>query len=398
MKKRNKIIFFIIIGLCIIGGGIYLFKDKNQETLRVKHNVSSISPVVNKSYTTNANSFRITQSPLTDKEKDEKAKLQAFLEQHMMVDGGFVTNYKAHKNQNKTELATGHDRLSESSGLWLRHLALTGTQQQYDDFYAKTKKEFFDKGQFTYRINADGTKSPVNASVDDMRIICSLIEAKGRFKDSKYEKEIDKLVSTFKNQSLQNGMLVDFYDIASKKPAHEVSLYYLNIKQLGYIFKVADLPKKDLEFEYEILKKGYISNDFPLYHKKYNYNTGKYEDDKTINIIESLLSILYLSEIGQENEQSIKFIKNAVVTGTLYNKYSLNGTPADKSQSAASYAIAAMIGKEIGDQELYQQAIKIMGNFQIMDPSSLIYGGIGDQNTLEVYSFNNLMALLAYDY
>lgn len=316
----------------------------------------------------------------------------------MLVNGGFVTNYKAHKDQNKTELATGHDQLSESAGLWLRHLALTGTQEQFDKFYKETKKKFFADGQFTYRINADGTKSNVNASIDDMRIINALIEAEQRFDDPKYQKEIKSLVSTFKKQSIQNGMLVDFYDVKTKKPAHQVSLYYLDIKDMGYIYKTAGLSKKDLEFEYHILKNGYISNSFPLYHTRYNYNTGKYEDGKQINIIESLLSILYLSEIGQEKSQSIQFVKNAVTTGTLYNAYNSDGTPADKSQSAASYAIAAMIGKEIGDQKLYQQAIKIVQNFQIMNPSSPIYGGIGDQNTLQVYSYNNLMALLAYDY
>lgn len=64
----------------------------------------------------------------------------------MVVNGGFVTNYKAHKDQNKTEFATGHDQLSESAGLRLRHLALTGTQKQFDEFYKETKKKFFANG------------------------------------------------------------------------------------------------------------------------------------------------------------------------------------------------------------------------------------------------------------
>lgn len=398
MKKRIKKILILVAVVAVGVAAFYFIRNKNEETIHVKHNVTKVSSPVKQVYTTNANSFKITQSPLSSDEKKDKEQLQQFLEKHMLVNGSFITNYKARKDQNKTELATGHDRLSESSGIWLRHLAMTGTQKQYDDFYRETKKQFFAKGQFTYRINADDSKSSVNASVDDMRIICSLIQAKERFKDLKYEKEIKNLVSTFKKQSIQNGMLVDFYDVDSKKPAHEVSLYYLDIKEMGYIYKVAGLPEKDLQFQYQLLKNGYISNKFPLYHTKYNYDTGKYQDGKNINIIESLLSILYLSEIGQEKEQSIQFVKNAVTTGTLYNAYNTDGTPADKSQSAASYAIAAMIGKEIGDEQLYQQAIKIVGNFQIMDPQSLIYGGIGDQNTLQVYSFNNLMAMLAYDY
>ena len=89
-----------------------------------------------------------------------------------------------------------------------------------------------------------------------MRIISALIEAEQRFKDPKYQKEIKSLVSTFKKQSIQNGMLVDFYDVKTKKPAHQISLYYLDIKDMGYIYKVAGLSPKDLEFEYHILKNG----------------------------------------------------------------------------------------------------------------------------------------------
>lgn len=398
MKKPIK--FFLITGIVIVIGlfGVYIFKGRNQETIHVKHNVTKISAPIRKVYTTDAATFKLSPESLSDSEKNSRNKLESFLKENMLVNGGFVTNYKAHKDQNKTELATGHDQLSESAGLWLRNLALTGTQKQFDAFYKETKKKFFADGQFTYRINADGKRSDVNASIDDMRIISALIEAEQRFKDPKYQKEIKSLVSTFKKQSIQNGMLVDFYDVKTKKPAHQISLYYLDIKDMGYIYKVAGLSPKDLEFEYHILKNGYISNSFPLYHTRYNYDTGKYEDSKQINIIESLLSILYLSEIGQEKSQSIQFVKNAVTTGTLYNSYNLDGTPADKSQSAASYAIAAMIGKEIGDQKLYQQAIQIVQNFQVTDPSSPIDGGIGDPNTLQVYSYNNLMALLAYDY
>ena len=398
MKKKVKIILITAVIIMIIAIGWYLFKDKNEKALRIEHNIKTISLVVKENYSTDPAHFKITQSSLNDEEKHNSKILDDFLTTHMMVDGGFVTNYKARKDQNKTELATGHDRLSESSGIWLRHLALKGTQKQYDEFYHQVKKEFFAKGQFTYRINTDGSRSPVNASVDDMRIICSLIEAQQRFKDPKYEKEIKKLVSTFKKQSIQDGLLVNFYNVDTHQPAHKIAVYYLNIKQMGYIYKIAHLPQKDLEFEYHILKNAYISDAFPLYHTEYNYQNGEYEDGKNINIIESLLSILYLSEIGQAKEQSIKFVKNAVITGTLYNAYNMNGTPADRSQSAASYAIAAMIGKEIGDNDLYQHAIQIVGNFQIKDPHSLLYGGIGDPNTLEVYSFNNLMAALAYDY
>ncbi|WP_430602612.1 hypothetical protein IGJ78_000683 [Enterococcus sp. DIV2447a] len=36
--------------------------------------------------------------------------------------------------------------------------------------------------------------------------------------------------------------------------------------------------------------------------------------------------------------------------------------------------------------------------FRVLNSSSPIYGGFGDKVTKQVYSYNNLMALLAYDF
>lgn len=97
-------------------------------------------------------------------------------------------------------------------------------------------------------------------------------------------------------------------------------------------------------------------------------------------------------------QTSIDFVRKQVQQGTLFNSYDLNGSPVDKNQSAASYAIAALIGVAENDKELYRAAITVLNNFQIMDSSSPIYGGLGDKVTKQVYSYNNLMALLAYDF
>ncbi|MNI94960.1 hypothetical protein D3C73_1531470 [compost metagenome] len=55
-----------------------------------------------------------------------------------------------------------------------------------------------------------------------------------------------------------------------------------------------------------------------------------------------------------------------------------------------------MIGAEIGDNELYQSGMERMNEFRVSDPASPLYGGFGDPNTGQAYSFDNLMALLAY--
>ncbi|MGH2226944.1 hypothetical protein ACQ1ZN_15105, partial [Enterococcus faecalis] len=79
--------------------------------------------------------------------------------------------------------------------------------------------------------------------------------------------------------------------------------------------------------------------------------------------------------------------------GTAFNSYDLNGSLVDKNQSAGSYAIAALIGVAENEKELYRAAITVLNNFQIMDSSSPNYGGYGDKDTKQVYSYNNLKAL-----
>lgn len=395
MKKSYMSLAIIIV---LLSGGFLIFKDKEtDDDINVDvHHVKMISSVED---TMKSNeSFILSPYPHSKEEKTYDTLLSQFLKNKMLVNGSFITNYKVTKSQSQGELATGHDRLSESSGLWLRHLALTKQQEAYDAFYKETKQKFFENGQFSYRLNADGTLSTVNAALDDLRIMRSLIEAYEQFHDKYYLDEVKTLLKTFKTQSIQGDVMVDFYDSHKKEASSDIALYYLSIKTMGYLYRLAGINERYLQYQYNILRDGYISDNFPFYYAHYSYKKNQYVKQDKINVIESLLSILYLAEIGQEKEESITFIRNLVKTGTLYNTYDINGNPIDKSQSAASYAIVAMIAREIDDKTLYHQAMMIVRNFQITSESSPIYGGIGDPTTLEVYSYNNLMAQLAYDY
>ncbi|MNC81130.1 hypothetical protein D3C75_1341640 [compost metagenome] len=57
-----------------------------------------------------------------------------------------------------------------------------------------------------------------------------------------------------------------------------------------------------------------------------------------------------------------------------------------------------MIGSETRDRELYEAAVQRMQAYRVDDPASPLYGGFGDTGSGQAYSFDNLMALLAYRY
>lgn len=389
----KKLIGIILGSLIIIFGIYFLFFHKTTDKIEV----GAVEPKIEKKMTIDEKTFLPEQVFQTKETLDRREDLEFFIDARLMDEKGIATNYLPNSELDG-ELATGEERLSESSGLYLRHLQLVDTQGRFDSFYKQTKQLFYDKVQFSYRIDQNGKKYAVNASIDDLRIIRALIGAKARYQTDTYDKEIDQLAKNFMATSMNDYILVDFYDVENEQKSQETSLFYVDFTTMGYLFKKYDVSSDYLQYHYELINNGYLSDEFPFYQTRYNHKKKAYENNGTINIIESLLTILHLSETGLQKPESIDFIKNRVSKGTLFNSYDLNGNPVDKNQSAASYAITALIGVEIQDKDLYNASIRALNGFQITDSNSQLFGGFGEVRTQEVFSFNNLMALLAYDY
>ncbi|EQA3567153.1 hypothetical protein ACX1Q4_001806 [Enterococcus faecalis] len=390
VTMKRKLWIFIGVFVVLLGGYFLLFREKSY-----KVEVEKVNPKIQRLMSTDKQHFLTKHEFHTKETAERKDLLKFFIETRLKTDGGFLNNYLP--DAERKDVATGHELLSESSGLYLRNLAFD-TQGRFDNFYKQTKDTFYDGVQFSYRIDEQGNKYNVNASIDDLRIIRSLIEAGGHFKTDQYDQEIKKLGKSFMKTSMKDNILIDFYDSKSKQQSSETSLFYIDLITLGYLYKEFGISADYLQYHYQLIDDGYISDDLPLYQTKFNHQTNKYENNGTLNIIESLLTIVHLSEVGMAKQTSIDFVRKQVQQGTLFNSYDLNGSPVDKNQSAASYAIAALIGVAENDKELYRAAITVLNNFQIMDSSSPIYGGFGDKVTKQVYSYNNLMALLAYDF
>lgn len=387
MKKRiGLVILFVLIG----AGGFFFWRNTQKTIVEV----SSIDENVKKMMTSKPEDFLLNLTRADEGIQNRRSLLRTFIQQKLMKDGNIVTNYLPDEEQQN--VATGHDLLSESAGLYLLDLAGKDTKGRFDAFYKRTMDTFFDGTQFSYRVTDKGEKYKVNASLDDLRILRALIIAKANFKTTEYDEDLQKIGEKFIEHSTNDGLMIDFYDEENDEKAQEISLFYLDFKTLGYLYQENDIDAKYLQYQVNLAKNGYISDEVPLYHQKYSYKSEEYQDGETINIIESLLTIRYLAEIGEAEQSSLDFVKEHVAKGTLFNAYDINGNPVDKNQSAASYAIAALIGYFTDDDVLYTQAISILENFQTMDPVNVLYGGIGDPLTKEVYSFNNLMALLAY--
>jgi hypothetical protein len=333
----------------------------------------------------------------SEKERDEGSlQLYRFIKAKLTGPYGTYTNYQ--DTDQSGEAATGHEVLSESASLKLRYLALTGQKEAFDEEWATVKKVFQLEHGFSYRYSPKlDKKYPVNAAVDDLRIIRALYEAEAVFHDGRYKSEADVYGKRFYASNTQNGALYDFYDEASGKTNRFVTLCYVDLKTLG-LLPVSGNERRELIGNMEdIAKNGYISDLFPFYESRYNYDVKSY-DSGSINMVESLLTVLNLAEVNLEREASIRYLKDRVASGTLYGQYSREGKALNQVQSTALYALAAMIGSEVGDETLYRESIQRMDAFRVNDSANPLNGGFGDPKTLQAYSFDNWMALLAYTY
>jgi hypothetical protein len=296
------------------------------------------------------------------------------------------------------EAATGHEILSESASLMMRYAVRTGNEELFAAQWELAKQTFDMAGGFSYRYSPKLQKRyPVNAAVDDLRLIQALQEAGKAFKNGSYTTEADQYGQRFYKNNVKNGYMHDFYDENYKKTNKFVTLCYINLSVLQ-TFSTPSVDQANLLHNMqEIQTQGYLSDEFPFYETRFDYETGRYSSEN-INTVESLLTILALTEAHQQKPASIRYIKEQVENGTLYGQYTREGTATNDIRSTAIYAITAMIGSQIGDKELYRRSVERMNEFQVQDAASDLYGGFGDTGSGQAYSFDNLMALLAYTY
>lgn len=345
-----------------------------------------------------------TNSPApVDSENDTKViqtqevtNLEQFITSKLTGEYGVYTNFI--ETDQSAEAASGHEVLSESASLRMLAAVRSGQQERFTEQWQLAKQTFDINSGFSYRYNPKQQKLyPLNAAVDDLRMIQALYEAGEKFGDKRYTAEADKYGERFYDYNVKDGKLYDFYDMEYSSTNTFVTLCYINLGTLRKMSFPSQFSKKLTNDLNVILENGYLSDEFPFYETRFNYETGKYSSEN-INTVESLLSILALAEVGQQKATSIDFIKQQVEAGTLYGQYSREGKPLNDIRSTAIYAITAMIGTEIGDESLHHKSIERMNEFRVTDVDSPLYGGFGDVASGQAYSFDNLMALLAYVY
>lgn len=336
------------------------------------------------------------RKPFTLSGDDNEQLVFQFIRDKLSHSDGVYTNYL--DTDQSDQNATGHEILSESTGLLMRYYVRTGQKSEFDQVWAFARQTFDLQSGFSYRYSPKLDKRyMLNAAVDDLRIIRALHEAAVKFQEAGYHEQANAYGERFLTYNVKDGYMYDFYDEQYRTTNAFITLCYIDIATLRQITAFSDAHNALLIRMNSIVANGYISDQFPFYETRFDYASKSYQSDQ-IRTVESLITILSLAEMKQQKPASVSFIKEHVKQGTLYGQYTKEGKAANQVQSTAIYALAAMIGAELGDQELYEASIARMNQFQIQDSASPFYGGFGDVKTEMAYSFDNLMALLAYTY
>jgi endo-1,4-beta-D-glucanase Y len=370
MKKKYKIGIIILVFLILIFylSYIYLFKYIK------KIEIDSV----------------ISNEEITDEEEI----LNDFINEKLMNDlSGIYTNYVNISTEG--DLTKGHDILSESQGMILNYYLYRNEKDNFDRSFNYLKENMIlDNGLVSWRIE-NGKSSEVSATIDDLRISESLIVAAEEFDKLKYRYYGLKISNGIYKNLTQENRLIDFHDGYGK--SNVTTLCYLDLSAIKTLSLLDNKWNDVYSKSMEVINNGFISSELPLYRKYYDGNISEYDNEENIDTLLSVLVILNKAEAKEDVNESIKWIKDRLKTfGYISTSYNINKIDESKIESTSIYANIAQIAKVINDDELYTMAINKMKSFQVKNENSNIYGSFGNEKTEEVYSYDNLNALLAF--
>lgn len=148
---------------------------------------------------------------------------------------------------------------------------------------------------------------------------------------------------------------------------------------------------------------GYLGDALPLYAWAWQPDREGYlpfqGSQPQIDTEEAILTVLHLCEVGRIPEKSIAWIRDRLYNeSALYVAYhSGQGVAADSRESVAAYAMVARIARIIGDENLYDSAVRRLLWHQATSRTSVALAAIFRQqeDAIFVWGSDNIWALLA---
>lgn len=315
-----------------------------------------------------------------------------FVLNHLMDDrGGVHTIYDPEENS-----AIKSDVLSETQGVMLEYALLRKDQQLFEKILSYINGVMRVNGITGWSVT-NNKPSEVNSLLDDLRIMGALLSANNLW--GGYDQLITNYSEEIEKYGIHNRNYVDFYDSGYKKYADRFTLCYGDLSVMSQLAVMDERFKQPYESAKELVLGGKISEGFPLYYSWYDYNKNSYASDD-LNTAEAMVTLLHLAEAGLLADDSMTWLKAQMDAGGVKARYKTDGTVVEgyNYDSTAVYALIAMIGEIQGDSRLQGKALKKMEKMRIMDTVYPYYGAFGMEDGSGITSFDQVMAMLAYEY
>ena len=325
--------------------------------------------------------------------EEKEGVLLAFIKNKLIrSDGGIVTNTRPVKGDPET--------LSESVGLLMHYAVMEDKKDLFDIEFNFLKDRLLANG-YNVRWKLGVGEITCNAAIDDLRIIRALIGAYEKWGVKSHLDMAKQIQGNIYNKQVKNNNLFEIYDWKYDTVRQSTPLCYLDLYTLDRA-RLFDKNWKGVSVNaLKITSEGKIQ-DSPFFFKYYDYKKSKYlmdeeyKDNNGICITYTIYTALHLAEVGIKTGDLIDWLNNEMKRGNLYAWYNPhNLKPVSDVESTAVYALASIYAKRLGDYELSKKLINRMLEFMVVDQNSLYYGGFGNKDAGEFYSFDNLTALWA---
>ena len=307
-------------------------------------------------------------------------------------EGGVYVNYYDVEN----ESPSGYDVLSESQGIMMEYAVIKKDKVLFDRYYTYVKDKMLISDSLAGWMVTEKGVSKTNSSIDDLRIYRALYDANQLW--GGYEEEVNRWeISIYRFNVNSKKQLVDYYDFKTKKKAKRFTLCFADLEAL-YLLKESNSDYlQTYDNAYELILGGFISNEFPFYYSWYDYEKSEYVADE-LNMAEAMYTLLHLARVGELKEETITQLEFMMESGGIKARYTTEGKVVEgyNYESTAIYALVAMIGQKIGNDNLITKAIARMEFMRVNDVSLSWNGAFSANEGKDIFSFDQCMPLLAY--
>ncbi|MFJ7952116.1 lipoprotein YdaJ [Lysinibacillus sp. NPDC096418] len=311
---------------------------------------------------------------------------QQFIQEHLLKNGWVQTDL--------TERADEY--LSESIGLWMEFLVEQNDPIHFKKQVQMLEEHFLTKDRTVSWLILNDEKSTVNALIDDLRIMLALYNGAVLWEEQGYEKLADDMASALVKTNLVEGILVDYYDVATASQADFVTISYIIPEAYDMLFEKGFITKSQYTENKNIVANAPLSKD-GFFPQRYVVTTKSYQYDAEINLIDQYYIGYHRAKWGYDVQSLVTLTKEAMASeGKIYGRINpKTKAPTVEYEAAAVYALATLMMLELEENELAQQLFQQLITMRISDSKSVYYGGYIVVDGLYTHMFDNILSLLA---